>query len=241
LIARMVGRAVAARPRREHAADTVALAVTDLSAERVTGATLTVRRGEVVGLAGLVGAGRSALLEVIAGLRRPRRGRVEAIPPVVLVPEDRGRNGLVSTLCVRENICLPAHGWIEPRAERRQTRAWIDQLAIRTAGTDAPVTALSGGNQQKVLLARALRRRPALLLLDEPTAGVDVGAKAEIHAAIGDLARSGTAILLASSDLPELLQLCDRTYAMRAGSVVGELAPPQATETRLAALITGTK
>ena len=158
----------------------------------------------------------------------------------VLVPEDRARKGLVSALGLRENLFLPVESWcIRRRRERRTTARWIERLAIRSNGTEATIDSLSGGNQQKLLLARALRRRPRLLLLDEPTAGVDVGAKAEIHEAIRALAGAGATIVLDSSDLPELLTLCDRIVALYQGRVAGVLPAAEASEALLAALITG--
>jgi ABC-type sugar transport system ATPase subunit len=239
LVERMVGRAVAPPGERVCQRGTVRLRVRGLSAGTLRDVSLTVHAGEIVGLAGLVGAGRSALLEALAGHRR-RGGQVEADTAPLLVPEDRGRNGLVPTLSLRENLYLPADHWrLDLHAERTGSRSWIDALAIRASGIEAAIDTLSGGNQQKLLLARALRHRPPLLLLDEPTAGVDVGAKAEIHATIERLAAEGTAILLASSDLPELLALCDRTVALYRGAIVGELSRSKATEPRLAELITG--
>jgi ABC-type sugar transport system ATPase subunit len=240
LVQRMVGRAIAAQHRSHRALGEIALRMTDLSAAHVQHVSLTVRHGEIVGLAGLVGAGRSELLEAIARLRPLRGGHVECMAPPAFVPEDRGRKGLVPTSGLRDNLFLPADTWVlRPARERARTRQWIARLGIRTAGIDAPIHALSGGNQQKLLLARALRHESQLLLLDEPTAGVDVGAKAEIHALIHQLAVAGTAIVLASSDLPELLLLSDRIVAMRAGQCMGEVAGADATEPYVAALITG--
>ncbi len=156
------------------------------------------------------------------------------------MPEDRISKGLVPTLGVRDNVCLPADGWLLRRArETAETRRWIAQLGIRTRGTEAVIDSLSGGNQQKLLLARVLRHDPDVLLLDEPTAGVDVGAKADIHDLIRQRAAAGAAIILASSDLPELLMLCDRVVALREGAVAGCLTAEEASEPRLAALITG--
>jgi len=240
LVQRMVGRDIPAREHTGRMRGEPILRVADIAVAHVRGFSLTVRDGEVVGLAGLVGAGRSETLEAIAGLRPLRSGRIECVASPVLVPEDRSRNGLVSSLRLRENLFLPAGGWLIRRSrERREAAAWVERLSIRCRGADAPITSLSGGNQQKLLLARALRLAPKLLLLDEPTAGVDVGAKAEIHALVDRLAQANTALLIASSDLPELILLCDRIIALRAGRVVGELAARDSSETRLAALITG--
>jgi ribose transport system ATP-binding protein len=189
-------------------------------------------------LAGLVGAGRSAVLEGLAGLR-PRRGVVEMHARPYLVPEDRLRNGLVPTLCVRENLFLPADRWrVRVRRERLESITWIERLAIRTAGSEAPIGSLSGGNQQKLLLARLLRHAPRLLLLDEPTAGVDVGAKADIHATIHALAAAGAAVLLASSDLPELLGLCDRIAVLRRGTCTGIVDAARTSEEELVTMMT---
>jgi ABC-type sugar transport system ATPase subunit len=240
LVHRMVGRDIPARMHGGRPPGATLLRVADLAVAHVRGVSLTVCSGEVVGLAGLVGAGRSELLEAIAGLRPRVAGRVECAVSPVLVPEDRGRNGLVPTLTMRENVFLPAERtWLRPRDERRALAPWIERLRIRTRSADAAIDALSGGNQQKLLLARALRHRPRLLLLDEPTAGVDVGAKTEIHELIGQLAAGGAAIVLASSDLPELLLLCDRIVGLRGGVPVGEVEAVQASEPRLAAMITG--
>jgi len=240
LVRRMVGRELLAQRRADHASGGTLLHLSDVAVAHVRGLSLTVRRGEVVGLAGLVGAGRSEVLEAIAGLRPIHAGRIDRQGVSVLVPEDRIGKGLVATLRLRENVFLPARTWFLRRAaERQDTRHWIDRLAIRCSGTEASLDSLSGGNQQKLLLARALRYGPQLLLLDEPTAGVDVGAKAEIHGLITALAAGGAAILLASSDLPELLALCDRVVALRGGTAVGVLPAAEASEPVLAAMITG--
>jgi len=141
---------------------------------------------------------------------------------------------------VRENRFLPADGWLlRTRNERVASAAWIERLAIRTTGSEAAIGSLSGGNQQKLLLARALRHRPRLLLLDDPTAGVDVGAKAEIHAAITDLAAAGSGVLFASSDLPELFALCDRIVVLYRGTCAGVVDVSSSSEENVAALMTG--
>ncbi len=240
LVQRMVGRDVQRHRYTTRAPGAEVLRLVDVAAAHVHGLSLSIRSGEVVGLAGLVGAGRSEVLEAIAGLRPVRAGSVDQRTAPVLVPEDRASKGLIPTLGLRENLLLPADRWfLRHPAERNDARRWIEQLGIRCSGTEAAIDSLSGGNQQKLLLARALRHQPRLLLLDEPTAGVDVGAKAEIHDLIAALAASGAAVLLASSDLPELLALCDRIVALREGVAVGVLAGDDATEQRLAGLITG--
>jgi len=240
LVQRMVGRDVQRQQHTARAPGAEVLRLVDLTTAHVHGLSFSVRSGEVVGLAGLVGAGRSEVLEAIAGLRPVSAGHVDRRTAPVLVPEDRGSKGFIPTLGLRENLLLPASHWLlRHRRECEDTRHWIEQLGIRCTGTEAAIDSLSGGNQQKLLLARALRYQPRLLLLDEPTAGVDVGAKAEIHDLIAALAAGGAAILLASSDLPELLGLCDRIVALRQGIAVGTLRREDATEQRLAALITG--
>jgi ABC-type sugar transport system ATPase subunit len=219
----MVGRALEVRP----AAQTVALGEPALTWVEPR---VEVRAGEIVGLAGLVGAGRSSLLERMAA----------AVPGSALLPEDRVRKGLVASLALRENLFLPARGrWLRSARERAAAREWIERLRIRASGPDAPVGTLSGGNQQKLLLARALARQPHVLLLDEPTQGVDIGAKREIHARIRAAAARGTGVLVASSDLPELLLLSDRIAVLRRGTIVGQLAGECATEERVIALASG--
>src|SRR5262245_12315518 len=247
LVRAMVGRDLpagraqtAAAPLPGAAPAVPVLTVRDVAVGHVHGVSFAVRAGEIVGLAGLVGSGRSALLEGLAGLRQLRGGAVDAATPPVLLPEDRLHNGLVQTLSLRENVFLPAEGWqLRISAERLRTVEWIEQLAIRTDGSEAAIDTLSGGNQQKVLLARALRQRPRLLLLDDPTAGVDVGVKAEIHAAIVRLAGKGTSVLLASSDLPELLSICDRVVVLYRGTCTGIVDVRDTSEEQVAALMTG--
>jgi ABC-type sugar transport system ATPase subunit len=240
LVRRMVGRDVPPRGGGDRVLGPTALDMVNAAVAHVRGITLAVRHGEVIGLAGLVGAGRSEVLEGIAGLRPLGSGRLQVAAAPVLVPEDRASKGLVRALNLRHNLFLPARGCLLHSAhERRQAREWIARLRIRACGSEATIDSLSGGNQQKLLLARALRRQPALLLLDEPTAGVDVSVKAEIHDLIRQLAAAGAAIVLASSDLPELLALCDRILVLHDGEVAGTLAASEATEPRLAALMTG--
>ncbi len=225
LVERMVGRELRHEPP-------AAASEPGEPALRVGGAIpLVVRRGEIVGLAGLVGAGRSALVESIAAAH-PRQ--------VALVPEERARKALIPTASLRENLFLPAPRlWIGRARERAAAREWIERLGVRASGPDAPIGALSGGNQQKVVLARALEKRRPALLLDEPTQGVDVATKLEIHARIRRAAAEGAAVLLASSDLPELLELAHRIVVLREGRIAGELSGAARTETRVLALAAG--
>ena len=240
LVEQMVGRAIPPRARDHRQLGDSVLDVRGLMVAQVRDFCVTVAGGEIVGLAGLLGAGRSEAIEAIAGIAKPEAGQITHAPPLAFVPEDRGRKGLVAQLDVRSNIFLPAAAWrLRHADERRQAAGWIERLRIRGAAADAPITSLSGGNQQKVLLARALRQAPRLLLLDEPTAGIDVGAKAEIHQLIVELAQQGAGILLASSDMPELLSLCDRIVALRGGRAVATFDAAETNEAALAASITG--
>ena len=211
---------------------------------------LTVRRGEIVGLAGLVGSGRSELARAIFGAQpfdsgeivlegRPVKFRspADAIRArIAMVPDDRKALALFLEKPVRWNISMVAlpsfvrRGFVNRARERALVSAQIDRLRVRTPGLEVPVRVLSGGNQQKAVLGRWLATRPKLLILDEPTHGVDVGAKAEIAALIRSLARTGVAILLISSELPEVLALSDRILVRRAGRLVAAFARAKASE-----------
>ncbi|MGE0520508.1 MAG: sugar ABC transporter ATP-binding protein [Candidatus Binatia bacterium] len=240
LVQLMVGRDLLPPEPAARAGGEVLLRVSGLATGHVDALSLAVRAGEIVGLAGLLGAGRSAVLEAVAGLRPRRAGAVECRAALGFMPEDRMRKGLVPTFSLRENIFLPApRGRLRRAVERRTAAAWMQRLGIRAAGPEAPIASLSGGNQQKALLARLLRAEPRVLLLDEPTAGVDIGAKADIHAQIRALAHAGAAVLLASSELPELLHLCDRIVALYDGHAVGTFDARVCGEAAVAAAITG--
>ncbi len=200
--------------------------------------------GEVLGVAGLTGSGREELLPLLFGARERRGGAVRvdgtALPPghpsaaitagMALVPGDRHASGSVTSLTVRENLVLTdlrRHatrlGTLRRRAERAESRRWITSLDVRPSAPDAPFMSLSGGNQQKVVLAKWLRMRPRVLLLDEPTQGVDVQAKAIIHNLAREVAASGAAVVIASSDDAELCECCDRVLVVRDGRIAGEL------------------
>jgi ABC-type sugar transport system ATPase subunit len=206
---------------------------------------LTVRRGEIVGVAGLMGAGRTQLLEAIFGVypRDSLSGSVslqgqrvtfaspqEAIREGLgLVAEDRKLQSLVLERSVTENATLAALRLfvnrlrvIDQRSERRVVERVVNDLRIKTPSIDTQVANLSGGNQQKVVVGKFLLSRIVLFLLDEPTRGIDVGAKAEIYQLVGELAREGTSFLLVSSEMPELLAVCDRIYVLCDGRVTGE-------------------
>jgi ribose transport system ATP-binding protein len=238
----MVGRAIephADRPPAQHAAVRLRLHGVVSAHRRARPASLEVRGGEIVALAGLVGSGRTELLEAIAGLT-PHRGAVELdgtplVGPasvrvargVGIVPEDRARDGLFLPDPVSTNVSAAWIGRgrlvIDRPAEGATVRGAIARVGLRTADPSRAAGTLSGGNQQKALVGRWTAVAPAVLLLDEPTRGVDVGARADIHAEIRRLAAAGTAVLLASSELEEVLLLADRVVVMHDGSPAGEL------------------
>ncbi|MGH2535249.1 MAG: sugar ABC transporter ATP-binding protein [Thermomicrobiales bacterium] len=219
------------------------------------GISFTLRRGEIVGVSGLMGAGRTELLETLFGVYPPRRvmGRIavggrllriaspdEAIRAgLAFVTEDRKTQSLILKLSVGHNMTLSAlrrflvFNVIRRRAERAAVRDAMAQLQIKAPSLTVEVDKLSGGNQQKVALAKCLLTSPRVLLLDEPTRGIDVGAKAEIYALISRLARDGAGILMASSELPELLAMCDRVLVLCDGRVTAELTRAEATQERI--------
>jgi len=264
LIRKMVGRSVAATARAAAEASPAPI-VLDVRNLTQTGVfhdvSFSVRAGEIVGLAGLVGAGRSEVAQAIFGVDRPAGGTVTiggaVLPPgdvnaaiargVALVPEDRQEAGLVLPLSVGENLLLGVLRRLAGRggfrSKVRETREVVTpllrDLSVRAASADVPAETLSGGNQQKIVLGKWLATQPKVLLLDEPTRGVDVGAKAEIYALLRRLANDGLATLLISSDLPELLALSDRVVVLRAGRVAGELSHAQATEEAVLGLAFG--
>jgi rhamnose transport system ATP-binding protein len=218
---------------------------------------LRVHAGEIVGLFGLVGSGRSELLETIFGLYRREAGTIkidgQAIDPaspadaaragIALVPEERQRQGLLFNLTIRHNLVLPDRTvkrelLIRTTSERREAQALVDAWRIKAAGVEVPPDSLSGGNQQKVVVAKWLATAPRELLLDEPTKGVDVGAKFEIHEIIRREAARGAACLVASSDLPEVLALADRIVVMREGDIKGQIGGAEATEESVMQLAT---
>jgi erythritol transport system ATP-binding protein len=214
---------------------------------------LTVCAGEVVGVYGLMGAGRTELVECLMGLRKSTAGEVRlggTLEPkatvqariaagLALVPEDRQRDGLVQTMSVRDNILLAIvgrltrAGLLRGSAEQRAASSKIDELGIRLPGMAALVTALSGGNQQKVVLARALLTDPVILLLDEPTRGIDVGAKAQIATIMAELAAQGFGVLFISSELAEVIAMADRVLVMARGRITAEFSSATVTEEAL--------
>jgi len=258
----MVGRTLADMPARgRHDVHEVVLDVRNLSsrAAGVADVSVTVRRGEILGIAGLVGSGRTELAETLFGLRAADDGEVwlegkrvafqspsDAIRArVAYVPEDRRRHGVLIDMTVAENTSLACldrvsqAGFIRPRAEIRLAETFIERFAIKTSSALSSVGMLSGGNQQKVALSRWLATDPVLLILDEPTQGVDVGSKAEIHTLIRQLADDGLAVVLISSELPEILALSDRIAVMRSGRVAATVLCEGATEAGILSLALG--
>ncbi len=262
LIRMMVGRELSAVfPKTFVERGDVVLEVRGLGcrASGVSGVDLNVRAGEILGLAGLVGAGRTELSRVLFGLTPADAGEIllrgqpvtietpaKAVElGIACVPEDRRHHGVILEMSVAANTTLATLGKIaragllDFRRERTVAADFVRQLGVKTASIDTPVGNLSGGNQQKVALARWLAAAPAVLILDEPTQGVDVGAKAEIHRLMGDLATRGLAIIMISSELPEILGMSDRIVVMHAGTVAGVLDREGATQEAILELALG--
>jgi ribose transport system ATP-binding protein len=228
--------------------------------ECVHGISLTLQRGEVLGIAGLMGAGRTELAEMICGLRRVRRGGVrlngrrvtirqygDALRHgIAYLSEDRKAAGVFLEMSVAQNISSMAARLVSSRwgllrrsAERSLGEEMVAQLNIKTAGLANEVASLSGGNQQKVAIAKLLATHPVVMLMDEPTRGVDVGAKSEIHHLLRELANQGVGVIVISSELPEIIGLCDRALVIREGLVAGEVAAKDMTEESLLRLASG--
>jgi ribose transport system ATP-binding protein len=256
LVQLMVGRALEHAPHREPALPageglTVRLQLDGVRTARYPAAevSLTVRAGEVLGVAGLIGAGRSELAEAICGVGPRRAGRVrldgepvevhsarDAIRAgICLVPEDRRRRGVIGAMSVRENLTLPVLGSyarlgvVRRRAEARAAEEIARMLTVKTPSIETAVATLSGGNQQKVVLGKWLARRPRVIVFDEPTQGVDVGAKAEIHRLVRRLADDGAAVIMISSDMDEIIAESDRVAVMHDGRITGILDRPACT------------
>jgi L-arabinose transport system ATP-binding protein len=253
----MVGRPIADLfDRQARRRGDVVLSVRGLTTKRVKDVSFDIHSGEVVGLAGLMGAGRSEAAEAIFGHDRALAGSVsvdgrairlkspaDAISAGIgLAPEDRKSQALLLLRSVKDNISLTVPdlisrwSFLDFGAERRLAGGLADRLRIKAANIDASVSSLSGGNQQKVVLGRWLARRPKVLILDEPTRGIDVGAKAEIYRLIAELAAQGIALMVISSEMPELLGLADRVLVMAGGRIVAELGRDEASEERILSL-----
>lgn len=252
LIHMMVGRNVEIKPveREVPASDDTILSVRDLTAEHngrtvLEDVSFDLRRGEVLGIGGLLGAGRTELLETIFGARgNTHRGEIEIEGKIVdlrnpsdgvdhglaLITEDRKGNGLLLDRSIADNVILPLlprkskFGYLSNEQRDREAEITIEKLRVAATGVEHPVGRLSGGNQQKVVLGKWLATDPKILLLDEPTRGIDIGAKDEIYDLIGRLADQGLSVLFASSEIPEFLAVCDRMIVLCEGRVSGELS-----------------
>jgi erythritol transport system ATP-binding protein len=256
IVQRMTGRDRLPAPSHAQAtSDKAILAVRDLHLPAAQGRTalrgvsFDVRSGEILGLYGLMGAGRTELMESVLGVHADVRGSVRLednelvgldvrehiARGIAMVPEDRQTSGLVATMSVQQNMTL-AHvsalsrrGYVSPARESTVASEWAQRLRLKTPGFDAPIGALSGGNQQKVVIARNVMTRPRVLLMDEPTRGVDVGAKAEIVETMRRLAADGLAIVFATSELAEIEAAATRAIVMARGQIAADLAGPAMT------------
>jgi len=262
LIDMMVGREVTAVFSRSsaspanHGDPVLGLRNLRCSSSGIREISLSVRAGEILGVAGLVGSGRTELAETLFGLTPADGGEIRINGQAVritcpadairlgigYVPEDRRRHGVILDMPITANTSLAdlsavsRHGLIRAGAERELAQSYIDRLLIKASSIDADTGTLSGGNQQKVALARWLATKPSVLILDEPTQGVDVASKSEIHRLMLELAGRGLAIIMISSELPEILAMSDRIAVMRAGAVVGFLSREEATQQRILSL-----
>jgi ribose transport system ATP-binding protein len=257
VVARMVGRELATAHHQGFATDEVMLDVQGLSrGTAVRGATFQLRKGEVLGISGLVGAGRTELLRLLAGVDRPDSGeiRVEgrSLPlgrpraaiaaGLGLLPEERKRDGIVARRSIRSNIGLASmkkfsrFGFVRRQALAAESEKLMKEMNLRPLMIERPIGQFSGGNQQKAIIGRWIAAGARILLFDEPTRGIDVGAKAEIYGLIERLAAEGHAAIVVSSELPEILRLADRVLVMREGRIAGALERHQLSEEAIVAL-----
>ncbi|GGA69508.1 ribose import ATP-binding protein RbsA [Pseudoclavibacter endophyticus] len=261
VISTMVGRrADTMYPDRGTATSREVLRVEGLSGHRVVDASFSVNAGEVLGIGGLAGSGRSELLRLIAGAQKRTAGRVlvdeEPVgrfggvgralnAGIALVPEERRSQGVVLNRSIQDNIAfanlgaLSRIGWMSQRAVAELARTGLANFQVKARGPGQPVGQLSGGNQQKVVLAKMLARQPKVLLMDEPTRGIDVGTKAEIYRLIRQLAANGTTVIAVSSELPELIGLSDRIMIMHEGRIAGSVGADGADDEQLLAYAYG--
>lgn len=239
MVARELKSAARSEPRQ---LGEVALSVAGLSTGKLHDVSFELRRGEVLGIAGLVGAGRSELGAALFGLDRITGGAIHRQGTIGLLPEDRKLQGLMMQMSVIENSTLAVLrrlqtlGFIHRRRESAMVKPLFDDLALRCSSYRAAAGSLSGGNQQKLLLAKCLLANPDVLFLDDPTRGIDVGAKEDIYRVIGELASRGKAVIFVSSELPELLRCSDRIMVMKSGWVTATFGAPEATQEKIMAM-----
>jgi rhamnose transport system ATP-binding protein len=261
VVRRMVGREVSSLfPKLDVEAGDVVLEVRGLTRRGVfSDVSFDVRAGEIVALAGLVGAGRSEVVRAVFGVDEYDAGSVTVhgrpLKPgspaaamaagIALVPEDRRQQGLVMELSVERNATLTRRwklakaGWLSSRAERATASEWSEKLQVKAGKLSDPVSTLSGGNQQKVVLAKWLSTEPTVLIVDEPTRGIDVGTKAEVHRLLSQLAADGLAVVMVSSELPEVLGMADRVLVMHEGRLVDDIPRARADEDSVMLAATG--
>jgi ABC-type sugar transport system ATPase subunit len=251
----IAGRAVAHLDvERESGPERGVLRVESVKGQKIQDVSFELGAGEIVGVSGILGSGREELAGLLFGVSHRRRGTVEVAGEELIsddtvaaidagmgfVPADRRRGGVVMELNVRENLTLPllrplrrAIGRLDQRAERSETQRWMATVGLRPPNPNQRLKLFSGGNQQKVVLAKWLRTKPRVLLLDEPTQGVDVGAKAAIYELILAAARSGTGVLVCSSDTKELVSLSDRVLVLDQGRIISDIGRRDLNESRL--------
>jgi ribose transport system ATP-binding protein len=259
LVTLMVGQRRATPATKSKVRDTVALRCHELVGQGLNGLDLTLRSGEIVGVAGIIGSGREVLADVIFGARPLKRGTIEAggkvvrrptphdslANGIVLVPSDRKRRGILEELSVRENITLPhlssiwKKGVLRRDLERSDVMRWIRSVDLVPPDPEHPMNTLSGGNQQKAVLARALRMHPRVLLLDEATQGVDIGAKRSIHELIRGAAAEGMGVLFCTAEPEDLTSLCHRVVLMQHGAIVAELSGNDLTQENIFGIFEG--
>ena len=243
LIHMMVARELKSTARRESPqSGEVVLSVAGLSTSKLRDVSFELRRGEVLGIAGLVGAGRSELGAALFGLDRITSGAIHRYGTIGLLPEDRKLQGLMMQMSVIENSTLAilrrlqTLGFIHRRRESAMVKPLFDELGLRCPSYSATAGSLSGGNQQKLLFAKCLLANPDVLFLDDPTRGIDVGAKEDIYRVIGELALRGKAVIFVSSELPELLRCCDRIMVMKCGRVTATFGASEVSQEQIMAM-----
>lgn len=260
VISMMVGREVSnLYPTCDAVQGEDVLRVENLSGGVFRDVSFHVRAGEIVGFAGLVGAGRTEIVRAVCGFDPITSGTVEVagetLKPVtianaiqkglVMASEDRRKYGIVGTRSIKENIALPnlkmlsKSGFVEKNKEKAAVQTYFDRLRIKAGSQNVPTYTLSGGNQQKVVLAKWLMVKPKVLILDEPTRGIDVGAKYEIYEIMNELAKQGMGVVMISSELPELIGMCKRIYVVAEGRITGELKSGEITQEKVMTYATG--